>query len=835
MTQPFMTLSLRRCVILPLMLATALTLSACQSAEEKAEGYYQSGLALLEAGDQERALIEFRNTFKYNGFHKEARQTYADILVKQGKTAEAYSQYLRLIEQYPDTLDVRLTLAAMAIDAQNWEEVERHAKAAIALAPQESRTLAMQILLDYRTAVLNGTDADRDRVAAAASSFLQALPADAPASLAASVIARRVVIDRLVTLGDLDGALPQLEQAIAQNPQSLEYQMLKFRILVQKNDIPATGAQLQRMFELFPEDQEVKTSLIQWYMVQNDLDGAEAFLRKLAGEVTGAPEGHLALVQFLQVARNPQAALQELDALIAANAATPNGELYASLRATLEFEDGKTTQAIAAIEAILAKAAPSDQTRRIKGMLARMLDSTENRVGARALVEEILAEDATNTEALKLRAAWFISEDKPGEAILDLRAALDQNPRDSETLTLMAAAHERDGALDLAGERLALAVEVSGAAADESLRYANFLMRQNKPEVAETVLIDARRTSPNDGNVLGALSEYYVSQSLWTRAQETLDVLKSLNQPENAAAVQSLQAAILAGEQGMENSLAFLKAQALAGNSTANAVASIVDVKLRAGQTAEARSYLDDALKATPEDSSLQLISANLDALMGKTDLAEAQYRALIAKDATAETPARQLYALLQKAGRTDEATTVLDTAISVQPNSATLLWIKAGALELAGDVKGAIAIYDQLYIQDSSNQVVANNLASLITTYYDDAENLKRAEAISRRLRESPVPAFQDTYGWIAFRNGNLEEALAHLEPAALGLPQEPSVQYHLGMTYAALERTADAIRQLELALRLAGDKPLPQAEAIGQELVRLKALPATPAPANP
>ena len=75
-------------------------------------------------------------------------------------------------------------------------------------------------------------------------------------------------------------------------------------------------------------------------------------------------------------------------------------------------------------------------------------------------------------------------------------------------------------------------------------------------------------------------------------------------------------------------------------------------------------------------------------------------------------------------------------------------------------------------------------------------------------------MPAFQDTYGWIEYRRGNYDEALASLEPAAKGLPEDPLVQYHLGKTYLALERPAEARAALERALEIAGDSPLPQFE---------------------
>ena len=148
-----------------LALIAMMTLSGCESSEEKAERYYESGLALLEAGDTERALVEFRNVFKYNGFHKEARKTYADTVLKQGNVQEAYGQYLRLIEQYPDTADVRQILAELAITRGDWAEAERHGREALRLAPDAPGVRAVAVALDYRQAVLAHDDAARAKAA----------------------------------------------------------------------------------------------------------------------------------------------------------------------------------------------------------------------------------------------------------------------------------------------------------------------------------------------------------------------------------------------------------------------------------------------------------------------------------------------------------------------------------------------------------------------------------------------------------------------------------------------------------------------------------------------
>ena len=135
-------------------LIALLTLSACDSAEERAEKYYQSGMTLLEAGDVDRALVELRNVFKLNGQHKEARLTYARIQRGRGALQESYSQYLLIVEQYPDTLEARIALAEMAIDGGSWEEAARHGRAAQTAAPTEASVRAVVAALDYRDAVV---------------------------------------------------------------------------------------------------------------------------------------------------------------------------------------------------------------------------------------------------------------------------------------------------------------------------------------------------------------------------------------------------------------------------------------------------------------------------------------------------------------------------------------------------------------------------------------------------------------------------------------------------------------------------------------------------------
>lgn len=801
-----------------LMLSAALVLSGCQSSEEKAEDYFKSGMELLAKGDEERALVEFRNVFKYNGFHQEARKTYADLMVKRGNVREAYSQYLRLIEQYPDLVDVRVTLAEMAMGQGDWNEVERHGRAALGLQADLPRAKAIGIALDYRNAARDRDEAKRSELAKEAATLIETMPEN--------LVLRRILIDRKLSGPEPITALADIDAALEQEPESLEFHTLKLRLLGQSGDMAGVGVQLQTMVDLFPENEDLKQSLIRWYLSERDYEGAEAFLRAEAGDVTGDPEKHLTVIQLLNTVKGLDAGRAELTKLIEANAGTPRADFYGSVLASMDFEAGKRDEAIAALEAIVAKAEATDQTRDIKAALARMLDATGQRDRSKSLIAEVLGADPSNIDGLKLRATWAIAEDRPGDAILDLRTAQGQAPRDPQIMTLLAAAFERDGNQDLAGEQLAKAVEASGNGAEEALRYSRFLRQQGRTSVAETVLSDARRVAPGNPQLMGALAEVLLEQQKWPQVREIIAALRALDRPETEQAAKQLEAAILLGQDQIDEGLAMLEEQA-AGAGDMRATALVVTAQMRAGKIAEARNFLDEALIKAPENKLLRLLSANVDALLGKIDQAEAGYRALITEEPKAEAPVRMLFALLTSAGRQEEAEAVLEAGLQAQPESGTLLWIKAGLLERAGDFDGTIAIYEKLYQANSDNIVAANNLASMITAHRNDPESLDRALAIARRLRESNVPAFQDTYGWIEYRRGNLEEAVRYLEPAAKGLPTDALVQFHLGMAYADLGRKDEAATQFRLALELGKGRDLPQMAVAEARLKEITAAP--------
>src|SRR5690606_14983768 len=294
-----------------LALACALALlSACDSAEERAEKHFQSAVALVEAGDIDRAMVEFRNVFKLNGRHEEARVAYAGLLRENGRLQEAYGQYLRLVEQHPQNIEGRRALTEMALETGNWEEVERHAAAAAALAPDDPLVRAVTVALAYRKALEAKDAAAQATARTEAVALLKTQPG--------LIVARRVVIDDLIRQNDWEAALAEIDAGLATAPGALDLYTLRLGLLQEMGDTAAIEAQLNDMVARFPTDENSQRMLVGWHIQQGNLDAAEAHLRGRIDPADEKPDAQIVLIEFLQRYRGVAAAREEIARVIAA-------------------------------------------------------------------------------------------------------------------------------------------------------------------------------------------------------------------------------------------------------------------------------------------------------------------------------------------------------------------------------------------------------------------------------------------------------------------------------------------------------------------------------------
>ena len=446
-------------------------------------------------------------------------------------------------------------------------------------------------------------------------------------------------------------------------------------------------------------------------------------------------------------------------------------------------------------------------------------------MGARRQVETVLSADTGHADALKMQAAWHIQADNTDGAIANLRLALDSEPEDVQAMNLMAEAYTRSGSHDLARDFLALAVDASNNAPEPALRYARLLATEERYRAAEDVLLPALRQQPRNIELLSALGQIYIPMEDLGRARQVVDTLRRLETDDGNRAADGLEATLLNATQGTEQALDFLEQVAQSGDADLDDKMMLVRARLSVGETDAALELADELAAENPDNDLLRFALAIVRTVAGDLDTAVTEYKALLSEDDTRGRVWLELSRALARQGDRPGSVKAIEDGLAVQPEDGALLWAQASILEQDGDVDGAIAIYETLYERNSNAVVIANNLASLLSTYKEDPESLDRAWAIARRLRGAENPALQDTYGWIAFRRGDAEDALPYLEAAAKGLPGDPLVQAHLGFVLAQVEREEEALTQLQKAVELAGPADTRiQIERAREEISRLR-----------
>jgi predicted Zn-dependent protease len=210
---------------------------------------------------------------------------------------------------------------------------------------------------------------------------------------------------------------------------------------------------------------------------------------------------------------------------------------------------------------------------------------------------------------------------------------------------------------------------------------------------------------------------------------------------------------------------------------------------------------------------------------------------------------------LYEKAGRGEEAVSLLESAVASRPTekgltpALTRLYIRlgmpakaeaflkarlnadpedpAGRSELAfyhaGQKTNAAAIseYSRLVEEHPADPTALNNLACL---YQRQGELGIARELAQRAFKISPGDAhIGDTLGWILLEQGEADAALVYLSAASLREPRDLDVQYHLAVALHRVGRAADA--RVILENLLGSDAPFAgrdEAEKLLQELRR-------------
>src|SRR5262249_21338031 len=149
------------------------------------------------------------------------------------------------------------------------------------------------------------------------------------------------------------------------------------------------------------------------------------------------------VVNFLLQFKGPAAARQEL----AARADNPSEQKtkYQLALADFDASQGRSADSVQLLDTVIKSARSPEDVIAAQVRLAQIQFQQKKFDAVEELVSSALRKDGRNLDALKLRASLRMQQGQLDVAIADLRQALDDQPRSSDLMVLLANAYERSG------------------------------------------------------------------------------------------------------------------------------------------------------------------------------------------------------------------------------------------------------------------------------------------------------------------------------------------------------------------------------------------------------
>ena len=165
------------------------------------------------------------------------------------------------------------------------------------------------------------------------------------------------------------------------------------------------------------------------------------------------------------------------------------------------------------------------------------------------------------------------------------------------------------------------------------------------------------------------------------------------------------------------------------------------------------------------------------------------------------------LATVLHQQGKSSEAGKIFEEALRLYPDDRELLLEHALFQDEQGFYDRALITMQQVLVIKADDPYALNYIAY---SWAEQGENLDKALSyVKKALEVKPEDGFiRDSLGWILFKMGRNEEALAELIKSREIEAEDPTINEHVGDVYFELGRVSQALASWKKALRLQQDE---------------------------
>lgn len=730
----------------------SVALAAC--GQPSADELLAQGDENVRKGAVPEAILQYKMAIKEDPKRPDVRVKLSDALFSQNDFAGAIREAVIAADLLPGDITAQIRAGRLLLIAGAFEDARGRADKALAL---DDKSVEAIVLKGNALAGLREMEAALDEYQQAL-----ALQPEGAETIHSNIGAIQFV------QGNRTEAEATFRQAVAVAPRSVPARLALASFYWGTNQPKETEAVLREALALDATNVAANRALGVFLMSNDRAVDAEPFFKAIA-ESSKAPGAMLALADYYLVLRR----YDEARAILTRPSTDKDMAGAAAIRlAAIEIANRNAAGAMAIIRKA-RETVPKFQP--VQVMEARLLLLDGKRDEALTVASNVLNEAPATpsaAEAHYLIGRIHAEQDRPDEAIKSYEQALRLNPQSMQTQLALAQQHLKLQNADKAAlyARLALNRAPSHPIA-RALNIRAELMRGNTG-VAEAELAKLRKEFPNTLAVMALVGAREMAAS-------RLDAARATYEKVAAAYPQHLEALEVLGS-----------------------------IDLRQGRKKEAAERAEAALRlaAGSPTADLLLVSARIHIGAGNADRAEVLLRQAIEREPTRLNAYGMLGQLFAAQNRLVEAQAQFQTLLDRQPRSVSAGTMLAMIMEARNDRSAAEQQYKRTLAIDPSAAVAANNLAWLyVSTNRNLEEALQLAQTALKQVPEEPH--VNDTIGWIYYRKADFRSAIRHLELSIKRDASDPTVHYHLGMSYAAAGERQKARETLERSLAISRD----------------------------
>ncbi len=234
----------------------------------------------------------------------------------------------------------------------------------------------------------------------------------------------------------------------------------------------------------------------------------------------------------------------------------------------------------------------------------------------------------------------------------------------------------------------------------------------------------------------------------------------------------------------------------------------VIELDLIEKNYAQALQRIQAKQKVTPEDASSHYLEARVYVAQKDWLNAEKSLQKTLELNPNYTAAYDLLISTYIATQRLDQAQKQVTELLVKNPNDLKNLIMSGLIYEKTEDYPKARDAYEKLLSSRPDYTPALNNLAYL---YLEHLNQLDKAYDLAKRARtlQPSDAALADTLGWILYKRGEYQQAVALLAESAAKIPNSPEIQFHLGMAHYMMGQTEAARVAFKQAASSTSDFP--------------------------